>query len=619
VFAFSFAAGFRNCGSATDKARLMAANFPSEARDGIRTLDRPDVSATILRWAVVGRDQTVAPIWDGESRLAFAGDVRLYNRRELAVALGVERTSTAALNDLELAFLAYRKWEQDAPMHLVGDFAFAVWDERRQALFATRDQLGIRPLYYRLFTDGVVLASDVQQILALTDKPFADVNDEAIRDLFIPPVRRLGGTCFSSISAVRPGCSIVVSSGIASETRYWRPPRTPTGATYEENCQELRRIFRRAVHDRLESDRPIVAHSSGGFDSSTIVMAAAEIYKQESGRPPLVTASLTAPGFPCDERAYMDAVARRVNFETVRWNAFDDDPDWLKNPPLAYPGFARGLAGGPPRDLTLARERDAGVLLSGMFGDEVLIATNILLDLFRNGRWFDLVLDTLTAKQSVSLRVRTLVKSIAGVAPPAVLIDWQRRRAQHRQRPPTWLGPRMRAMYPPPLPEMPDLTGINWPSHVSMSLWQRVTSAQVSQIVDGTVAYGSTHGIEVRLPYADVRLVELMLSIPWEQRIPRDHLRRTARDALGPLLPEEFQKRIGQRSWTPVWTRNARRALPCISHLLTEGDWLSAPFVDRQWVLRTLETCVSRDDPDSSSWIELLDLASLEGWLRRLI
>ena len=69
--------------------------------------------------------------------------------------------------DLELARLAYLKWGRDVCNHLVGDFAFCVWDERERVLFAVRDHLGLRPLYHQVTSDGVVLASDFRQILRL--------------------------------------------------------------------------------------------------------------------------------------------------------------------------------------------------------------------------------------------------------------------------------------------------------------------------------------------------------------------------------------------------------------------------------------------------------------------
>jgi Asparagine synthase len=241
------------------------------------------------------------------------------------------------------------------------------------------------------------------------------------------------------------------------------------------------------------------------------------------------------------------------------------------------------------------------------------------LDLFRNGRLFDLLLDTFTGKRRLSLRVRTLIKSVIGVAPPRVVLGWQRRRAQRRLPPMKWFGPLLRDMHPPEPPPLPDIEGGRWPSHVATSLWDRITSPQVTRAIDGTILYGSRHGIEMRLPYTDVRLAEHMLAIPWDQRIPRDHLRRTARDALGPLLPPELRKRVDQRTWMPVWTRNARKVLPLVSHLLTDGDWLSERFINRDVVGSMLRECTKRDDEDSTAWIQLLDFAALEGWLRRLI
>jgi asparagine synthase (glutamine-hydrolysing) len=443
-------------------------------------------------------------------------------------------------------------------------------------------------------------------------------------DRFTRTVRDLRRTYFRGIARVRPGHLLLVDGGGARERRYWMPPAMPDRpASYDDNCARLRELFERAVRDRLESDRPLVAHASGGFDSSTIVMAADAVYRAEPGRPPLVTASKVAPGFPSDESHYIDAVARRVGFESLRWSAVPDGPLPFLGVSGAAPVLRQGPRAGVARDLEIARSRDAGVLISGMLGDDLLHGTGVLRDFVRHGRW------ARAARQVVALPVapgarrlrqtaRGLVDAGLGVLPPVAALEAWRRLTARTPRRPAWLGPELAALWPPHdvLPELPDVA---WPSHVACGVWARLTHPQTGAVVEGRVEYGSEEGIEVRAPFADVRLVEHVLTIPWDQREPRGHNRRTGRDALGPLLPPELARRVGQPPWTAVWLANARLAVPAVAPFIEDGPWLSAPFIDRREARAMLQEVRTLGPAAAGESCQMVpEMGALEAWLRGL-
>ena len=82
------------------------------------------------------------PYYDPTYRLAIAADAIIDNRRELFDLLQVRPADRAGMTDSELILLAYRKWGREAPEHLVGDFAFVIWDEQERLLFGARDLFG---------------------------------------------------------------------------------------------------------------------------------------------------------------------------------------------------------------------------------------------------------------------------------------------------------------------------------------------------------------------------------------------------------------------------------------------------------------------------------------------
>lgn len=107
-----------------------------------------------------------------QNGLTIAADVRLDNRAELLTALGMHPAQGATLSDPELLLHAYRRWGIECPQHLLGDFAFALWDESQQRLLCARDFVGTRPFYYQQRPgQGFVCASDLRALLAHPDVP----------------------------------------------------------------------------------------------------------------------------------------------------------------------------------------------------------------------------------------------------------------------------------------------------------------------------------------------------------------------------------------------------------------------------------------------------------------
>lgn len=617
MFAFAVVAGVEQGATHQRDVASMLEAWEGVPSDGSDIQTSPRAAAGILRWEVVDRDRNVAPSWDSDQQLLIAGDVRLYNRPELAATFN-RRHNDASTTDLEFARLAYLKWGHQAPRHLVGDFAFAVWDEKSATMFAARDHLGVRPLYYQGTGRTIRLTSDVQLLLSFLPRTMDSVDAYKVLEKFSRRPRLHGPTFFKGIRAVRPGHYLIASGERLAEQRYWYPPAViGTSASYGESCEGFRSIFRRAVRDRLESDRPIVAHSSGGFDSSAILMVSNAIYRSETGRPPLVLASALTPGMPCDDSRYMDAVDRETSFEGIRWSALEPDLSDFHDPALAHPGTRRGMGGGPRREMALARERNARILLSGMGGDSICFASGVLRDLVRHGRLATALSETF-GRLPPSVAIRHLLKAGLGVLRPHAALSALNGSGHRPGSPPSWMGPHLRAIYPYP-PEDLDISNAPETSHLACELWARITSAQFAASVARMAAYGREEGIEVRMPFVDIRLVEHIFSVPWGDRIPRGDYRRLAKDSLGGLLPVEFAERTDQESWSPVFARAARRMLPTVRALIADGEWLAAPYLDRDETRRLLAQAENDSGLASTRTAVLVsEFGIFEAWLRRL-
>jgi asparagine synthase (glutamine-hydrolysing) len=617
MFVFAFAADARGSEAATRRVRAMMAARGGEP-DAVAVASAPSAAAGLARWSVSERDDRAAPIWDPERQWLVTGDVRLYNRPELLSELRSDLRRSDP-DDLELAWLAYARWGRDAGRHLVGDFALVVWDERARSLFALRDHLGVRPLLRYETREGLVLASDVRQVLCLLPNVSGSVDDQRIHDRFLGGQRSYGRTFFRGVTNVRAGHYLDAEAGRAREVRYWYPPDPDERTTYGAHCEAFRETFERAVRDRLDSNRTIVAHSSGGYDSSSILMMAERIYATGAALPPLVMASAVTPGLPCDESHLMDAVARLVRFEGVRWNAvLEPSMAHFDDPSLVRPGLGRGPGGGPRTDFDLAQARGARVLITGHFGDTVMFAWGLRRDLFRQSRWRALVRETV-GRNGLRHGGRQLIKAGLGVLPPLAALSLAERRFGLPEPLPRWLGPRLREIHSR-APMAIDTLGRDWPSHLSCELWARVTSAQVCGGIDALVQGAANAGLELRIPYADVRLIERIMRIPAAQRGERGRVWALREDTLGAMMPIELRRRRGQPSWQPIFARAARRAFPRVAALLRDGEWLSSVYFDRGEVMRWLADLTQQgENAPADECITFADLGAVEAWLRLLL
>ena len=112
------------------------------------------------------------PLADQTGKLAITADARIDNRQELIHLLGVADRPAEPISDSQLILAAYEKWGEQCVERLLGDFAFAIWDGRRQSLFCARDPLGVKHFYY-YYSPGraFVFASELKALLRLPFVP----------------------------------------------------------------------------------------------------------------------------------------------------------------------------------------------------------------------------------------------------------------------------------------------------------------------------------------------------------------------------------------------------------------------------------------------------------------
>jgi len=599
----------------------MLASIPHRSADGTDVGLGKHCSMGFARFATTHRELTVMqPLYDEQNGIWCVGDVRLDNRKELHRVLRKENQPIPS--DTELLVHGYLRWGRDLAEHLVGDFAFVLWDERNRALYAARDPFGLRPLFYHWTATRVVFGTEVAQILSLKDFK-RKVEDRVVVDYLADNYTHDRETFFQDIFRVLPGHYLVCQSGKPREVRYWQPPPEEIHlGRPEDYFEEFRRLFEQSTADRLESDgRPIIAHLSGGLDSASVVCMADAIYGRASAtKSPIYAASALFPGLACDETHYIDAVARKIRFASVRWDG--TVPDWedLKRPYLADPrrdeqsGFYSGL-------YNLASRENVRVVLTGEGGDQLLTEYGVFRDLAASHRWLRMFRESLSIHRSTKRGWKRWVKDGIRYTSPKLL---QRAYSSFRaaqNAPPAWLVRRHRELWPrvPWVPQV--LSGNAWHSHTQQCTWGFLTSQYGCWVVEWQELWAARRGLRLRSPFFDQRLARFVLAIPFEHRLPGGRWKLLLRKAMADILPEEVASRDGLTVFTSNQNLQFSRQLPVLQSIISKGErWCSEPYIDRFEAQKLLRELASEEMP-STDWrnrLVIWNIAMLEIWLRDL-
>ncbi|MDI1319777.1 MAG: asparagine synthase (glutamine-hydrolyzing), partial [bacterium] len=234
------------------------------------------VTLGMCRLAIIdpanGHQPMVSP--DGRFSLIFNGAI--YNYRELQTELALGGWHFKTNCDTEVLLAAFALHGPACLERLRGMFAFAIWDATEQKLFAARDPLGIKPLYYaRLPDGGVVFASELNALLA-SGQVAREIDPTSVGEYlawFSVPAPR---TIYHGISNLPPGhCLTVDAAGWTKTAAWWHLP-APTApgrvtTNYHDFVHGLRHQLENSIRAHRVADVPVGAFLSGGMDSTAVV------------------------------------------------------------------------------------------------------------------------------------------------------------------------------------------------------------------------------------------------------------------------------------------------------------------------------------------------------------
>ena len=539
----------------------------------------------------------------------ITADARIDGRGELKQQLTAKgRKGLAAATDVELVLHAYHAWGEDCVQHLLGDFAFAIWDGAKRRLFCARDHFGVKPFFYARIGACLVFSNTlncVRRHPAVSDT----LNDLAIADfLLFEMYQDPEATAFADIQRLPPGQRLTGSANGLKSSSYWTLPtnlgvRYRAAGDYVEHFSELLGI---AVADRLRTNR-VGVEMSGGLDSPAVAATALALLRRQCASFELHAATVVYDRLIPDEERYSSGLVADGLGIPIHYTAGDeyklfercDQPDMQRPEPLngACSNLALGVdfLGG-----AAARSR---VYLTGWDGEALLSESprpyfRSLLKQRRFGRLLAGVVGYALAERRLvprGLRERLRPRrALAGEDQPHY---------------PAWLNPEFETRF--------DLRArweqVNAAPEAGHPLRPRAyRSLSLLRQMSGFFDYydaGSTRlPLEFRHPMLDLRLLEYCLALP---PYPWCMNKQILRDSMQGMLPET----VRLRPKTPLAGLVYRERLQ-----QEDAKWLdqfiAVPEMTK-YVDRARIPTVHRSTDAYGPWIDLRPL-SLNFWLWRL-
>jgi asparagine synthase (glutamine-hydrolysing) len=250
---------------------------------------------------------------EAESMCLFAGDLRITGD------VRVDGFGNTDLTDEERILRAYEEWGERCVDHLIGDFAFAIWDKRKRRLFCARDHFGVKPFFYARAGNSFIF-SNTLNVLRLDPRVSDELNETAIADYLESGLNQdLSTTAFRAIQRLPGGHTLSLTNGAVKIRRYWTPSvkneiRFRNSEDYVERFNEL---LSTAVKDRLRTDRVSIS-MSGGLDSASLAVVARDLLQ-----PGNVQAFTTVYDslIPDEERHYSTLAASSLGIAIQHLNA----------------------------------------------------------------------------------------------------------------------------------------------------------------------------------------------------------------------------------------------------------------------------------------------------------
>jgi len=522
--------------------------------------------------------------------------------------------------DTEVLLAAWKRWGDKCINQIEGMFAFAIWDKIKKELFLVRDRLGIKPLYYYQKGSKLLFASELRALLASNEVP-RKINLKGLSDYLRYQTVHAPDTIVDNVQMLMPGSYLKYSTytGESSFHQYWDLEPGENDVNEALNYNDVKKcvneLLFQAVDKRLVSDVPFGAFLSGGIDSSIVVGIMSEVLPRKAK-----TFSITFDEKSHDEATYSRMIANRFKTDHTEIRLTPDDfLDYL-------PGALHSMdhpSGDGPNTYVLSRiTKEAGVTmaLSGLGGDELFAGYNIFQQSLKieKYKWLSGFPKSVRSISGNALKKLRPSISSAKISELLNYDDWSFEFSYPLSRQLFMEDVLMELLrmevYSDQNSNRKILNNIN-KGHHKKFLIARTSRAEISTYMQNvllrdTDQMSMASSLEVRVPFLDHQLVDYVLNLPDEVKLPATP-KKLLTDSLEGLIPDDVihRKKMGFELPWKTWLKGPLKSM-AEKHIinLSKREFMNENAVLTHWH-RFL-----RNDP-FVNWSGIWVLVILDKWL----
>ena len=498
---------------------------------------------------------------------------QLYNTKDLRSELEENGFTFDSYSDTEVLLKSFIFWKYDVVKKLNGIFSFAIWNSKKNELFLARDHFGVKPLFYTIYNNTLVFASEIKALFKYPGIE-AKLDEQSIAELFgIGPARTAGLGIFKNIYEIKPAhFGIFNESGLHIEG-YWKLESKVHTDNLEKTCDNVRFLLEDSISRQLVSDVPLCTFLSGGLDSSIITLYASK-YCKKHNLPPLNTYSVdyvdndknfVKTDFqPNSDNYYINLMTEKLN--TNHHTVVLDTPELASA--LEDAMIARDFPGMADVDSSLLLfcknvKQNATVSLTGECADEI----------FGGYPWFfradALNSNTFPWSIAITERQNLLNPQIASKVNLKNYIDYR---------------------YQESLNEVDILDEDSMETAEKRRISHLTLNWFMQTLLDRSDRMAMYNGFELRVPFCDYRLAEYVWNIPWEMKALHGREKGLLRYIMKDLLPEEIvdrKKSPYPKTWNPTYLATVKDML---TKIMNDSNAPINNLLNRNYILEILET-----------------------------
>lgn len=498
---------------------------------------------------------------------------QLYNTKDLRSELEENGFTFDSYSDTEVLLKSFIFWKYDVVKKLNGIFSFAIWNSKKNELFLARDHFGVKPLFYTIYNNTLVFASEIKALFKYPGIE-AKLDEQSIAELFgIGPARTAGLGIFKNIYEIKPAhFGIFNENGLHIE-RYWKLESKVHTDNLGKTCDNVRFLLEDSISRQLVSDVPLCTFLSGGLDSSIITLYASK-YCKKHNLPPLNTYSVdyvdndknfVKTDFqPNSDNYYINLMTEKLN--TNHHTVILDTPELASA--LEDAMIARDFPGMTDVDSSLLLfcknvKQNATVSLTGECADEI----------FGGYPWFfradALNSNTFPWSIAITERQNLLNPQIASKVNLKNYIDYR---------------------YQESLNEVDILDEDSMETAEKRRISHLTLNWFMQTLLDRSDRMAMYNGFELRVPFCDYRLAEYVWNIPWEMKALHGREKGLLRYIMKDLLPEEIvdrKKSPYPKTWNPTYLATVKDML---TKIMNDSNAPINNLLNRNYILEILET-----------------------------